>query len=294
MNQIHIGTCVPGQHAMTYLPAMVDKGYERFQICFHMEYYGVELSELAPRVMETIAPTGQKITALGLYCNPIQYQEHLDNLKKAIDNVHLFGTDLVCTFAGALEGKSVEESMPGFKRAFPELGKYAADRGVRIAFENCSMGGNWRKNTCNIAYAPRAWDMMFEEVPMDNIGLEWEPAHAIRQLIDPIAELKKYAPTGKIFNVHGKDTTVDWDGIRHEGINCGLEFTPDRFPGMGDTNWRDVFYLLHRNGYEGDVNIEGYHDNCYNKQWEMTGQMHALNYLKWARGGEFIPTPWEK
>ena len=23
MNQIHIGTCVPGQHAMTYLPAMV-------------------------------------------------------------------------------------------------------------------------------------------------------------------------------------------------------------------------------------------------------------------------------
>ena len=294
MNQIHIGTCVPGQHAMTYLPAMVDKGYERFQICFHMEYYGVELSELAPRVMETIAPTGQKITALGLYCNPIQYQEHLDNLKKAIDNVHLFGTDLVCTFAGALEGKSVEESMPGFKRAFTELGKYAADRGVRIAFENCSMGGNWRNNTCNIAYAPRAWDMMFEEVPMDNIGLEWEPAHAIRQLIDPIAELKKYAPTGKIFNVHGKDTTVDWDGIRHEGINCGLEFTPDRFPGMGDTNWRDVFYLLHRNGYEGDVSIEGYHDNCYNKQWEMTGQMHALNYLKWARGGEFSPTPWEK
>ena len=44
----------------------------------------------------------------------------------------------------------------------------------------------------------------------------------------------------------------------------------------------------------GDVSIEGYHDNCYNKQWEMTGQMHALNYLKWARGGEFIPTPWEK
>ena len=55
-----------------------------------------------------------------------------------------------------------------------------------------------------------------------------------------------------------------------------------------------MFYLLHRNGYEGDVSIEGYHDNCYNKQWEMTGQMHALNYLKWARGGEFIPTPWEK
>ena len=40
--------------------------------------------------------------------------------------------------------------------------------------------------------------------------------------------------------------------------------------------------------------IEGYHDNCYNKDWEMTGQMHALNYLKWARGGDYIPTPWAK
>ena len=27
MEQIRIGTCVPGQHALTYLPHMVDKGY---------------------------------------------------------------------------------------------------------------------------------------------------------------------------------------------------------------------------------------------------------------------------
>lgn len=26
----------------------------------------------------------------------------------------------------------------------------------------------------------------------------------------------------------------------------------------------------------------------------MTGQLHALNYLKWCRGGEFTPTPWAK
>ena len=65
-------------------------------------------------------------------------------------------------------------------------------------------------------------------------------------------------------------------------------------PGFGDTNWRDVFYVLHRGGYEGDVNIEGYHDNVYNGDWELTAQMHGLNYLKWCRGGDFKPTPWEK
>ena len=95
MKQIAIGTCIPGQKALEYLPHMVDKGFERFEICFHMEFYGVEIQDLAPRVLDLIAPTGQKITALGLYCNPIQYEEHKENLKKCIDSAHLFGTDLV-------------------------------------------------------------------------------------------------------------------------------------------------------------------------------------------------------
>lgn len=294
MEQIHIGTCVPGQHALNYLPNMVDKGYERFEICFHMEYYGLDIKDLAPRIMDAVAPTGQKITALGLYCNPLQYEDHVKNLKYAIDNVHLLGTNLVSTFAGALEGESVDAAMPVYKKVFGELAQYAADRGVRIAFENCPMGGTWQHETCNIAHNPNAWDRMFSEVNADNIGLEWEPAHAIKQLIDPIAELKKYV--GKVFSVHGKDTTVDWDAIRHQGFDLysGQNFCPDRTPGFGDTNWRDVFYVLHLAGYTGDVTIEGYHDNCYRGDWEMVGQMHALNYLKWCRGGEYTASPWVK
>ena len=47
-------------------------------------------------------------------------------------------------------------------------------------------------------------------------------------------------------------------------------------------------------GYEGCVSIEGYHDPLFSRNWEMTGQMHALNYLKWCRGGSFTPNPWDK
>jgi hypothetical protein len=47
-------------------------------------------------------------------------------------------------------------------------------------------------------------------------------------------------------------------------------------------------------GYEGDICIEGYHDPIYHDDWEMTAQLHALNYLKWCRGGEFVQNPWEK
>ena len=38
----------------------------------------------------------------------------------------------------------------------------------------------------------------------------------------------------------------------------------------------------------------GYHDPIYKKDWEMTAQKHSLAYLKWCRGGDFTPNPWEK
>ena len=62
--------------------------------------------------------------------------------------------------------------------------------------------------------------------------------------------------------------------------------------GFGDTNWRDVFSILHKGGYEGDICVEGYHDPVYSREWEMTGQLHALNYLKWCRGDVYTPNPW--
>ena len=70
------------------------------------------------------------------------------------------------------------------------------------------------------------------------------------------------------------------------------EYAPERTPGFGDSNWRDIIYILHDNGYCGDICVEGYHDPIYKDHWEMTAQKHALNYLKWCRGGDFIETPW--
>ena len=37
-----------------------------------------------------------------------------------------------------------------------------------------------------------------------------------------------------------------------------------------------------------------YHDPIYKKEWEMTAQKHALQYLKWCCGGDFTPNPWEQ
>lgn len=292
MEQIKMGTCIPGQLARQWLPVMRDKGYECFAINFHMGYYGVELKELAPAVNELLEGTGTYVSTLGYYCNALENEQQLHELEYAIDNAHLFGARVVSTFAGALEGKDVPSAIPRFKEVFSELARRAEDRGVKLAIENCPMGGDWRHNTCNIGFNPDAWELMFDAVPSDNLGLEWEPAHQLIQLIDPIAELRIWAP--KIVHMHGKDTSVDWDAVKRRGIYAMRDFAPERTPGFGDTDWRDVFSILHENGYEGDVCIEGYHDPIYSGKWEMTGQMHALRYLKFCRGGDFIPNPWDE
>jgi hypothetical protein len=45
-------------------------------------------------------------------------------------------------------------------------------------------------------------------------------------------------------------------------------------------------------GYQGSIDIEGWHDPVYRNELEMTGQVAALEYLKRCRGGaQFIPNP---
>ena len=92
------------------------------------------------------------------------------------------------------------------------------------------MDGNWATGDWNIAHNPDAWELMFDALPDDNLGLEWEPCHQIVYLIDPIPQIRNWAP--KIFHVHGKDATVRWDVIREHGIFGKEPFVQMRTPGL--------------------------------------------------------------
>lgn len=186
------------------------------------------------------------------------------------------------------------QSIGRFKEVFGELAKKAESHGVRLAFENCDMGGNWKKGDWNIAHNPVAWEMMFDALPNENLGLQWEPCHQMVSLIDPMTQLKKWAK--KIFNVHGKDATIDWDIIKQFGIDGPKRFAWHRTPGFGDSNWTDIISILRMNDYQGSIDIEGYHDAVYKGEWELTSQVHSLNYLKQCRGGSFLKNPksWDK
>ena len=152
------------------------------------------------------------------------------------------------------------------------------------------MDGNWASGDWNIAHNPDAWELMFNELPDDNLGLEWEPCHQLVYLIDPIPQIRKWA--AKFFHVHGKDATVRWDVIREHGVFGKLPFVQMRTPGFGDSDWTRVISELRLAGYRGAIDIEGWHDPVYRGDLEITGQVRALQYLKECRGGAaYVPNP---
>jgi sugar phosphate isomerase/epimerase len=286
---IRIGTLVPAKStAPSYIRQILPHGFESFSLTFWRELGDVNLKQLAE---ETRGVLGDQaiISSLGMFGNPLEDELVAKNFGLCIDAAQFFGTNLVTGFAGAVEGKPLPESMPRFKQVWSELARQAEDRGVKIAFENCDMGGWWHSPKWNIAHSPTAWEMMFNEVPSPALGLEWEPCHQMVSLIDPLPQLRKWLP--KVYHVHGKDATVAWDVVRESGIRGGKPYVWHRTPGFGDTNWTDVISILRLGGYRGSIDIEGWHDPVYKDALEMTGQVHGLNYLKQCRGGNFVPNP---
>jgi len=289
---IRIGTLAGrGEKTADYIAEILPYGFESFSITFWAGLQGAKLKEMAKKVKDVIGDSAV-ISSLGMFGNPLDpkadsFKNTVQGWKECIDNAHLFGTDLVCGFAGRMIDLPIDQSMKQFKKIFGDLAKRAADKGVRLAFENCDMGGTWGKGDWNIAQYPVAWEMMFNEVPMNNLGLEWEPCHQMVKLIDPMPQLRKWAP--KIFHIHGKDCTIKWDVIREYGVSGPKPWAFHRTPGFGDSDWTAIISELRQQKWTGSIDIEGWHDPVYCGDLEMTGQVHGMNYLKNCRGGAYVP-----
>lgn len=285
---IRIGTLARMAGAADYIRQILPHGFESFQLTLWRAIEDVDVPETAKQVKDALGDRAV-ISSVGIYGNPLQDEETERDWKRMIEMCRLFDCDVMCGFAGVVEGAPVDESMARYKEVYSEMAKIAEDNGVKIAFENCDMRGTWEDPKWNIAHSPHAWEMMFDAVPSKAIGLEWEPCHQMVSLIDPIANLRQWVD--RVYHVHGKDATIGWDVIRKDGIRGGKEYVWHRTPGFGDTNWSDVITILRQGGFQGAIDIEGWHDPIYKDELEMTGQVRGLNYLKECRGGPYIENP---
>jgi len=216
----------------------------------------------AQKVNELMDSAGVSISGLGYYPNllapdPKEAKVYTDHLKKVIKAARLLGVNLVNTFIGRDWTKSVDDNWPRFKKVWRPLVKYAGDRGVRIAIENCPMlftGDEWPGGK-NLAHSPAVWKRMFDEIPDENFGLNFDPSHLLWQHIDYIEPLREFG--GRIFHLHAKDARVDKDRLDRVGILAApLEYHSPKLPGLGDVDWARFLSVLGDTGYEGPVCVE--------------------------------------
>ncbi len=304
---IRIGTLVPcNMKSAEYIRQILPYGFESFGLTFWQKTGGIDFRRVAGEISEVLDGSGAVISSLGMFGNPLENEpldkETIDGWRKCIKNAHLFGCDIVAGFTGRVRGKPIHECIDRFKKVWAPMARLAADNGVRIAFENCDMGGTWQSGDWNIAHNPTAWEMMFNAVPDKNVGLEWEPCHQMVSLIDPMPQLRKWVH--KMFHIHGKDATVYWDIVREYGVHSSMHvdvalpgkvqavppFAYHRTPGFGDSDWTAIISELRRAKFEGSIDIEGWHDPVMSGDLEMTGQVAGLKYLKQCRG-DFISNP---
>ena len=220
---------------------------------------------------------GIRISAIAaLYANPLdpkQTERARAIFTRAIDVAAEIGVKTVAGFPGAVielewdprGGNPVyrpfEEFLPRLLAFWEPLARRAAEHGVRIAFEHCPQGRyHLPVMGYNMLAQPAMWERLFNETVMENIGLEWDPAHLVCQLIDPIQNVRKFA--ARIFHVHAKDAYVNRALLEQYGI-CHPGVAEHRFPGLGQSNWGEIVHALLRAGYDSDLSIEGWHDPVY-------------------------------
>jgi sugar phosphate isomerase/epimerase len=292
-----IGTLVEGdKDPAAAIRTLAPLGFESFSVIFWQTLGSVDLGAMADHVRAAAEQAGATISCVSIYGNILGGTaadgETLRGYQRLIETAARFGTDLVSGFTGRIPDRPLEESVKPWKAAFSDLLDRAEGCGVRIAMENCRMGGTWKLGNWNLAIGPDAWEVIFNEIPSPSLGLEWEPCHQLLCLADPVAQLERWGP--KILHVHGKDANIDWDVIRRKGLFGKEKWAVQRTAGFGDSDWEKIIRGLARAGYAGSIDIEGWHDPVYKDDREIEGQTHALGYLLGCRERALSPVSLEQ
>lgn len=218
--------------------------------------------ERATEIRHLIKEYGVEISALGYYPNPLTpneeaarfFQEHI---KKVVQAAAILEINQVNTFVGRDWTKSIPDNWTRFLQIWKSIIAFAEQYEVKVGIENCPMlftYDEWPGGK-NLATTPAIWRQMFEDIPSDYFGLNYDPSHMIWQHMDYLNPINEFAQ--KLFHIHAKDVRIDTQKLNDVGIMAPPnEWHTPKLPGMGDVNWGKFFSILYDTGFDGHVCVE--------------------------------------
>jgi sugar phosphate isomerase/epimerase len=219
-------------------------------------------SERVAGIQQLLLENQIYISALGYYPNPLDEDEQMaeffrDHIMKVISASALLKIPVVNTFIGRNPKKNIKDNLELFSSHWPKIIQHAEACNIKIGIENCPMfftNDEWPGGK-NLAISPAIWDRMFELIPSEALGLNYDPSHMIWQRMDEISPILDYRH--KLHHIHLKDAKVYKEKLDKVGIMANpLEYHSPKIPGRGDVNWNDFFAALEEVKYTGPVVIE--------------------------------------
>lgn len=242
-----------GEHGFAALEVAAGPGSK------HIDITNFSQAE-AERVQELLERRALRISSLAFYTNttPADPQERakvIDLLKKAVDVAKMLDVDVVCTLGGMpVPGKDKFKTIESEgKEVFTQVAEYAGERSVKIALENW-----YATNMQGLEH----WRCMFEAVPRENFGLNFDPSHLIWQGIDYLSAVHHFSK--RIFHTHAKDTEIREDKLRWLG-NQQMGWWRYVIPGFGAVRWGEYIGALRAVGYDGVLSIE-HEDSAFGRE----------------------------
>ena len=218
--------------------------------------------EKAAYILNYCKERNVEISSLAFYPNTMdgdleKRAANIEHLKKVILASEKLGIGMVTSFIGRDQTKSLEANMELFKEIWPGIIRFAEEHRVKIAIENCPMlfdETQWPGGQ-NLMTTPKIWREMFELIPSDYFGLNYDPSHFVWQMMDYIKPLYEFRD--KIFHVHYKDIKLFRDKLDEVGTMAyPLQYMAPKIPGLGDVDWAKYVSALTDIGYKGYTCIE--------------------------------------
>jgi sugar phosphate isomerase/epimerase len=231
---------------------------------------GAMTSAKAKKITADLIERGLEITSLAYYTMDLTLPKATRSVqahaKKCIDAAALLKAPVVCMLAGGpAPGMSKLETI---RKVLPKVFKpiltHARKKGIKIALENyfatCLQGLD-------------TFDALFEAIPDENFGLNYDPSHLYHMECDHLAPLAMFPD--RLFHTHAKDTLVDKAARGYAGI-YGSGWWRYVIPGFGNINWGEYVSHLRQAGYDGVLSIE--HEDATQSPEE--GFMRGAAYLE--------------
>jgi len=238
------------------------------------------------KFQELFLSRDMKISSLSCHGNPVHPQKNLalsyhQDIKDSIDLASLLGVERIVTFSGC-PGDCENSLYPNWpvspfpedfqavfkwqweKKLVPywkEMGKYAEDKGVKVAME---MHGGYS------VHSPATAIRMRKETGCVALGANLDPSHMWWQGIDPAQAARYLGRENCLYYFHAKDSTIDPNYVSYYGVTDMQSFSTSfgrawqfRTVGFGHDLkvWADLFSVMRSIGYDDIVSIE--HEDSY-------------------------------